>query len=219
MDTYDNCLRCKKGLECGWSFIEPNKPIDRKKMVDEPCDNYCKPSTFTVADLDTDATINLMVAIVDAARDDMEKAIFKKRTAEQKIKALNKIIDKQERVITEVQGLLPRKARIIIGKNVKERFKKVDNRHYGTTEEFIAKLYARIERLEADVLDLSAERRAILDSLTSCVASFSQAPGGSSDPHAYDDYAAISAELDAKIDEIVDTKMKIECLQKRKNKC
>lgn len=50
MATYDNCLRCKKGFECGWSFIDPEKisRLNVSQMVDEPCDNLCEPSVFTV---------------------------------------------------------------------------------------------------------------------------------------------------------------------------
>ena len=88
--------------------------------------------------------------------------------------------------------------------------------HHITRAEYLSKLNARLCQLEADVLNLSAERRAILDSLISCVTSISAAPGGASDPHAYDEYAAVSAELEAKINEIVDLRVKIKRLENLK---
>ena len=218
MSTYDNCAYCKKGLECGWSNIDPRKKssFSRNLMTNEPCENYCQPSTFTAKDLTNDVAINLMVAMVDNAKDDMSTAIRKKRIAEEKIRALRKVIDAEELNIKTAAFFLPRKARIIVGKAAEEGYKKMGCNHHITRAEYLSKLNVRLCQLEADVLDLSAERRTILDSLISCVTSFSAAPGGASDPHAYDEYAAVSAEIDAKIDEIVDLRVKIKRLEKLK---
>ena len=218
MSTYDNCAYCKKGLECGWSNIDPRKKssFSRNLMTNEPCENYCQPSTFTAKDLTNDVVINLMVAMVDNARDDMAAAIRKKRIAEEKIRALRKVIDAEELNIKTAAFFLPRKARIIAGKAAEEGYKKMGCNHHITRAEYLSKLNARLCQLEADVLDLSAERRAILDSLISCVTSISAAPGGASDPHAYDEYAAVSAELEAKINEIVDLRAKIKRLENLK---
>ena len=218
MSTYDNCAYCKKGLECGWSNIEPRKKssFSRNLMTDEPCENYCQPSTFTAKDLTNDVAIDIMIAMVDNAKDDMAAAIKKKRIAEEKIKALRKVIDVENQNIKIAASFLPRKARIIVGETAEEGYKKMRSNRHITKAEYLSKLNARLCQLEADVLDLSAERRAILDSLISCVASFSAAPGGASDPHAYDEYAAISAELDTKIDEIIDIRAKIKRLENLK---
>lgn len=218
MSIYDNCANCKKALECGWSNIEPREimRLNRDLMVNEPCGNYCKPSTFTAENLTDEVAINLMVAIIDSAKDEMANAIKKKRIAEEKIKALRKVVDKENQSIKNSAFMLPRKARIIVGEIAEERYKIMNNRHM-TKAEYISKLNARVCQLEADVLDLSAERRAMLDSLISCVTSFNAAPGGSHDPHAYDDYAAISAEIDAKIDEIVNIRAKIKRLENLKS--
>lgn len=218
MSTYDNCAKCKKGLECGWSNIDSRKKssFSRNLMTDEPCENYCQPSTFTAKDLTNDVAIDIMIAMVDNAKDDMTAAIKKKRIAEEKIKALRKVIDAEELNIKTAAFFLPRKARIIVGETAEEGYKKMRSNRHITKAEYLSKLNARLCQLEADVLDLSAERRAILDSLISCVTSFSAAPGGASDPHAYDEYAAISAELDTKIDEIIDIRAKIKRLENLK---
>lgn len=211
MATYDNCYKCKKGLECGWSNIEPSDmyKLDVSKMVDEPCENLCEPSEFTSKDLNTEVTIRLLKAVADNAKDSFENSIKRKRAAEEKIKALRQIVENEEKNMDEVRFFLPRGARRTVGKTVKEHYENMDTRHRGSTEAYISKLEAEIAMLEAEILDLTAERRAILDSLTSCVASFSLAPGGASDPHAYDDYVSITAELDSKIEEVVHLNAKI----------
>lgn len=62
MAKYDNCMRCKKGFECGWSNIEPDEEIDTTQMIDEPCENLCKPSVFTVDNVDTEGLCRVFEA-------------------------------------------------------------------------------------------------------------------------------------------------------------
>lgn len=79
-NAYSNCFRCKKGFECGWSFLEPRQAetLDRAKMVDEPCENFCEPSNFTADDIDDDTAIDLLAAVVKQARlDDDTKFLDK----------------------------------------------------------------------------------------------------------------------------------------------
>lgn len=62
MATYDNCRKCIKGLECGWSNIEPDEEIDTTQMTDEPCENLCEPSVFTVDNVDTEGLCRVFEA-------------------------------------------------------------------------------------------------------------------------------------------------------------
>lgn len=219
MSTYDNCSKCAMGLQCGWSNISPEraKKLDRSKMTDEPCENLCPPASFTAEDLDISTVANILKATVDNAKDSFEVAIKRKRAATEEMKALKKVIAEEDKNIEEAAWFLPKGVRVAAGKATEEHYAQSTvrgSRHY---DAYKANILAKIARLEADILDLSAERRAILDSLTSGTASFSLTPGGASDPHAFDDYAALTAELDALVDEIVKLRAQLKQVEKLKH--
>lgn len=220
MSTYGNCNKCAMGFQCGWSNIEPEraKKLDRSKMTNEPCKKLCPPASFTADDLDVDTVANILKATVDNSKDSFEVAIKRKRAATEKIKALKKVIAEEDKNIEEAAWFLPKGVRVAVGKATEEHYAQSTvrgSRHYNA---YKAKILAKIERIEAEILDLSAERRAILDGLTSGTASFSLTPSGASDPHAFDDYAALTAELDALIDEIIKLRAQLKQVEKLKLK-
>ena len=219
MSTYDNCSKCKKGLECGWSNIEPKraKKLDRSKMTNEPCKNYCEPASFTAEDLNVETVANILKATVDNAKDSFEVAIKRKRAATEEMKALKKVIAEEDKNIEEAAWFLPKGVRAAVGKATEEHYAQSTVRGSQHYDAYKANILAKIARIEAEILDLSAERRAILDGLTSGTASFSLTPGGASDPHAFDDYAALTAELDALADEIVKLRVQLKQVEKLKH--
>ena len=220
MSTYDNCSKCAMGLQCGWSNIEPEriKKLDKTKMVNEPCENLCLPASFTIEDLDTETVVNILKATVDKAKSTYETAIKRKRAATEEIKALKKVIAQEEQNISGVQWFLPREVRKRVGEITEEHYAETNVRGSRHLDAYASNIKNRIAVIEAEILDLSAERKAILDNLVSGTASFSHTPSGASDPHAFDDYAALTVELDALVDEVVKLNAKLKQIEKLKRK-
>lgn len=210
-NTRYTCASCKKFDCCGWSNIEPKNlwKVSRKLAINEPCENYCEPTKIAAEDIQDEAATNLMLAMVLDAKNELEESLKIRRELKKEMSALEKSLILVNESIDNVKSFLPEKATDIIEKSVESHYKIVDSRHHGTAEDFIKKLEAQISQIGIEVSDLLVQRDKLFTDLTSCTTSFSPTPKGNQDPHAFDAYAELTAEIDAKCAKIIKLKKRI----------
>lgn len=216
-DTRYTCASCKKFDCCGWSNIEPKNlhKISKKLATNEPCENFCEPSKYKASEMQNEAVFAITREMANSAKNDLEVSLKKKKKIEEEMAMLEDMLMATNDLIHCAKWFLPESASENIEKSVRDQYGKVEINHpYCTAKEYIARLENKISLLECEIKDLLAEREALFADLTSCIASYSAAPGGGGDSHPFDGYVELSAEIDARCGEIIKLKKKIAKVKK-----